>query len=342
MLNRNHKIFITGASGFVGGYVLQQLLHDGYMDLICLTRSIDKVSLPAKIKNHTYITWVEGDIADTPWIYESLSGVDAVINIAAEVTFDLKSSKKMLATAINGTANIVNASLEHGVKKLVHISSIAAIGRKKIIDTIDEDDIFSHSPYDTTYGLSKFLSEQEVWRGHAEGLNVTILCPSLVLGAGDWSRSSIRLFDKIYKGMPYFPTGTNGWVDVRDVALAVSLSLDSDSNGQRYIISGENRSYQSMMQLIADSLGVKAPKKPLSPWLGAIVWRVEALRSLIFGTQPLLTKETLMSTSTVCTYLNDKSIKQLGLSYRSIDNTVASAASMFLTNKVASDLLPIE
>ena len=328
-ISKNSKIFLTGASGFVGNHVVRLLIDNGYTNLTCLKRHDSNLSYLGhsyEIKCH----WVTGDLLNLPLLEEQLADHEVIINLAAEVSFSTRNKKQLLQNAVSSTANLINAALYNGIKKVIHVSSVAAIGRRKKIDYIDESIFFSHSTYDTTYGLTKFLAEQEVWRGHAEGIDATVLCPSLILGSGNWQSSSIQLFEKIYKGLRYFPLGTTGWVNVEDVATAVLKSIEGDYTGERFIISADNHSYKEVFELIAASIGVKRPEKAITPTLGSIMWRLEKLKTRIYRTNPLFTKETFMSTSVNSFYDNSKSVEILKLQYQSIKDTIQSAGNIFL------------
>lgn len=330
MLSKQSKILITGATGFVGSYILKCLVQDGYENIYCMNRSSSNMNLVADVRDKAQ--WIDCDIMDMPRVDEVTQDMEVIIHAASIVSFHTKNKNKLIDTAMTGTANLVNAALGHGKAKFIHISSIAAIGRKRKYEEIDERQIFSQSEFDTTYGLSKFLSEQEVWRGHAEGLPITILNPSMILGAGNWDQSSTQIFKKIYQGMTFYPEGSNGWVDVRDVAQAVLISLKGNFDGQRYIISAENAPYKTIFEKIATQLKVKAPKYALSPFIGGLIQKVETLRSLVTQKPPLLTKETLKSTSVTSVYDNTKSRVQLGLQYRPIDITIQESCQVFLEN----------
>lgn len=327
MLSQKSKIFVTGATGFLGSYIVRQLLVDGYDDITCLTRC----NSPTELTSDFYdkVRWVMGDILDVPFLSDQLQGVDCIIHAAAIVTFSTKDKKKMIQTASDGTANLVNIAMDCGVQKFVHISSISAIGRRKPEEDISEKMMFSHSKYDTTYGLSKFLAEQEVWRAHAEGLNVTILNPSMILGAGKWTSSSVQIFSKVKKGISYYPSGTNGWVDVRDVAKATVMCVSEQHDGERFIISAENLSYQTVLQTIAKELKVKGPEKKVNLNLAGILWRLDAIRSFITGKNPVITKETIQSTSVIARYDYSKSKEMLGINYRSIKNCIQESCQVF-------------
>lgn len=321
------NIFVTGSNGFIGSYIVKALLECGYRNITCLVRIGSSLDLLNDVKSE--LNLIEGDILDIPFLEEALQHTDIIIHAAATVTFSVKNRKKLLSESIAGTGNLVNVALDKGIKKFIHISSVAALGRKKMKEQIDEKTIFSHSQFDTTYGLSKFLAEQEVWRGYAEGLNTLILNPSMVLGAGHWGKSSVKIFNKIYRGLSYYPTGSTGWVDVRDVSRAVILCITTQLSGERIIISGENLPYKKVMDTIADQLNVHRPKKKLSGWRATLLWRFEALKSLFFRSQALITKETVLSTSTNSMYANNKSIELLGMTYRPIEKTIQDCTELF-------------
>ncbi len=333
MLAKTSKVFVTGGTGVVGSQILHQLLFDGWTNIVALRRSTSQ--LPQDLVSN--VTWIEGDILDVSFIFDQIEGVDVVIHAAAEVGFSLRRRDQIIKTSLNGTANLVNASLDYGVKKFVFISSVAAIGRQKEEETIDEKKIFSHSRFDTSYGLAKFLAEQEVWRGHAEGLPCAVVNPSMILGPGNNERSSLKVIDKIYKQkLSYYPMGTNGWVDVRDVAKAVILCLDERINGERFILSSSSLPYGKVFANIAEHLKVPFVSKPLSAWLAQIAWRIAALKSWWSGDDPMVTKETVISTAARSTYDNSKSIQVLGLNYRSIDETIKESCSSYLTTNTHS------
>lgn len=327
MFPKSSKILITGATGFIGGYILRKLSAEGYNNMICIKRSTSPMEL---VRNVDSVSWVTGDIQDICFLEEVANDVDIIIHTAADVSFDPRRFKQMLATSMAGTANLVNVALDNGISKFIHLSSVAAIGRRKKEETITEKDVFSKSQYDTTYGLSKFLAEQEVWRANAEGLNTTILNPSMVLGAGRWQDSSVQIFKKIFDGLRYYPSGMTGWVDVRDVADAVVRCLTPDLNGERFIISGTNGTYQSIFEKIAKHLNVSPPKKSLSNNMGQILWRLEALRSRILHQKPIITKETVISMSALSQYDNERSLLGLQMTYTPLDKTIAESSNAFL------------
>ena len=176
------KIFVTGGTGFVGAYLLQYLVANGYQNITALKRPSSPMDLVVSISNQ--IHWVEGDVLDLPVLEEVMKEVDQVYHCAAMVSFQPNDKEQMMQVNRQGTANIVNMAMHHKVKKLVHISSIAAIGKEKDQKIISELTKWKEDVNTTNYAKSKYAAEMEVWRGIAEGLKAVIINPSMILGSG--------------------------------------------------------------------------------------------------------------------------------------------------------------
>ncbi len=163
------------------------------------------------------IEWVDADLLDVYSIEESLKDVSQVYHCAAMVSFNKKDQQRMTENYVQGKANLINACIHMGIKKLVHVSSIAALGRAEKGEKTTEKTPWKDSDKDSPYSISKYQSELEVWRGIAEGLNAVIINPSVILGPGDWSKGSPSFFPLIAKGMKFYSQGINGYVGVKDV-----------------------------------------------------------------------------------------------------------------------------
>ena len=237
-----------------------------------------------------------------------MKGMDAVIHAAAKVSYDISDRAEMFNTNIQGTANVVNLALESAIGKLVYVSSVASLGRPKDGDAVTEEKKWEENSGTTNYARSKYHAEMEVWRGMGEGLNVTVVNPSIVLGYGDWNNSSCAIFKNIYNEFPWYTTGITGFVDVEDVARAVVELLTSDSNGERYILNGENWPFQQLFNQIAQGFNKKAPQRKATRFLGEIAWRLEKVKSLLTGKKVLLTRESARMSQKI-TYFNNNKIK---------------------------------
>lgn len=312
-------ILITGASGLLGSYIARYLVQDGRA-VRGLRRKTSDMSLLAGADK--VMEWVEGDVMDVMALEEAMQGVTQVIHSAAIVTFLAAKKPYMMKVNIEGTANVVNVALDMGVERMLHISSVAALGKGKPNTLLDETVEWEESPYDSGYGLSKYLGEMEVWRGMVEGLNAAIINPSTILGAGRWSDSSTRIFSKVEEGLSFYPTGSNGYVDVRDVAKVAIEVLDSDISNKRMIVSAENLQYKQLMEHIADELGRKHPTIPIKGALQTAAWMAEGVRSFLTGTEPVITREVATLTAQNYLYSNDRLLENIDYSFTPINQTI--------------------
>ena len=225
-ITKESSILVTGGTGVLGAYIVKSLLEHGY-------RSIEVLSRKGRPEHFDFegvdsVKFTAADITEIYPLEDVIKRSDVVIHAAAIVSFDPAVFKQMFKVNVEGTKNVVNLCNDHQVKKLIHISSIAAIGRSANQGVVDEDTTWKNGKYNTYYGVTKYLAEQEVWRSYHEGLPSVIVNPSLIIGDGDWGQSSLRIFQRAYEGIPFYPSGSTGIVDVRDVASIVVKVLESD------------------------------------------------------------------------------------------------------------------
>ena len=315
-------IFITGASGLLGSSLIETLFekHNGTAPL--QIRALYRKQIPA-IKFAEKIEWIEGDVLDVVVLEEAMKGVEQVYHCAAIVSFHPKLKQKMHATNIDGTANVVNACIDANIKKLLFVSSVAALGRIREDGPINETMNWSEETSNSEYGKTKYLAEMEVWRGIGEGLDAVIVNPVIILGSGDWNGGSSGIFKSAYNRFPWYTNGASGFVDVKDVTTAMTALMKSDISAQRFIISGHNTPYRTIFNLIADAFKVPRPHKRVTPLLASIVWRLEAVKAFFTGSSPLLTKETTLTAQAVVNFDNTKLLKALPhFSYTPLENTI--------------------
>ncbi len=324
------KVFITGGTGFIGSYIIKKLIEKGYA-VRALRRHTSKLPfyIPAEIFNK--VEWVEGDVLDIVSLHEAMEGIDHVIHSAAIISFFRHDKKEMYKINVEGTTNVVNTAIEKNVKRFVHISSVAAVGRTPGGSQVHEDKKWEDSKFNTHYAITKYRSELEVWRGVAEGLNAVILNPSTVLGYGDWNTSSCRIFKTVYDEFAWYPTGVNGFVDVEDVARTAVLLMESDISEQRFIINGDNWPFQQLFNSIADNFGKKRPYKEATPLMGEIAWRLERVKSFFTRRKPLLTRETAAVSYSKTYFDNQKILKALpGFSFTPLEESIQRACRKYL------------
>ena len=326
------KVLITGATGLVGSAVARRFLSENHEVFALVRPGADKRLLA---DNHPKLTWLEGDILDILSLEEAIGQVDCVVHTAAVVSFIPRDRKMMYKVNAEGTANVVNVCLKYKTQKLVHVSSIAAIGRpdprKQAVGKavfLNEEQRWEDSPENSEY--AKHMAELEVWRGIAEGLNAVIVNPTLILGEGDWDKSSTQIFRYVYREKPFYTEGLANVVDVKDVAEIVYRLAGSGITGERFLLNAGSISYQNLFNMIADKMNRKRPSFKVGPGLAGVIWRVEALRTWLLGTKPLITRETAQSAARKITYDNAKVRKALDFQFQSVEETVSRISESLL------------
>lgn len=271
------------------------------------------------------IEWYDADILIPESMDEAFIGVDYVYHCAAMVSFDPKDKALLIRNNLNGTANIVDACLRFKIKKLVHVSSTAALGKASDNEEVSEKRVWAPETQNTGYSISKFKSEMEVWRGVEEGLNAVIVNPSVIFGPGFWSKGSSSMFKRIKGGLRFYTTGGTGFVGVRDVVDSMIMLMESDISGERFIINSENLSYQKVFSMIAEALRVRAPNIEATPFLGGLAWRLDHFKSW-FGFPRAITKEAIAAGRNTSSFSNKKIIEKTNIVFDSIENVIRETA----------------
>ncbi|MEJ7683960.1 MAG: NAD-dependent epimerase/dehydratase family protein [Segetibacter sp.] len=308
---------MTGGTGLVGSHLINKLVRQGKY-VKALYRSL----IP-DIRDKEAVEWVKGDILDVLSLEEAMQNSDQVYHCAAIVSFDPQQKYQMFATNIEGTANVVNASLNAGITKLCFVSSVAALGQRRQGEEIDESMSWNEETGNSNYGKSKYFAEMEVWRGIGEGLKAVIVNPVIILGAGNWNEGSAKIFKTAYEEFPWYTDGESGFVDIKDVVDIMTQLMESNISGERFIVSGANRKYKDIFTAIADAFGKKPPHRKVTPFIASLVWRMYALKSMFTNDISLLTSETARSAQAIARYNNSKLKNFLpSFTYTPLDETI--------------------
>ena len=312
-------VVVTGANGLLGSFVIRKLL-EAREPFIALKRKNSDISLLKDIADQ--VMWNDVDILDAEATNDALHDAERVIHCAALVSFNPRDKKKLHEVNVVGTRNVVNSCIANRVKRLVHVSSIGAIGRQKNVFEADENEKWAVSPLNTDYGESKYLAELEVMRGREEGLDVVIVNPSVILGPGMPGRSSARIFSYVWKGRRFYMDGKINYVSATDTAEIIYRLLSEGESGERFIASAGMVPLGSLMEKIALNFGKRPPSIRLNTRLLTVLAWVEKLRSGISGAQPLVTRESVRSLSSPVHFRNVKVKKALNFEFQSIDETL--------------------
>ena len=328
-IERKHTFLITGGTGFLGSYMIKNLVEKKFV-----VRAIRRSSkLPFYIDNKIFdqVEWVDGDVLDVVSLHDAMQGIDTVIHAAAIVSFAKENRHQMYQVNSEGTANLVNAAIDNNIRRIVHVSSVAALGRTAVESVVTEEKKWENNKINTHYSISKHHAEMHVWRGFAEGMDGVIINPSTILGFGDWHQSSCAIFRNAYREFSWYTKGINGFVGVEDVAEAtVQLAL-SDISQKKFIVNAENWPFQKLFNTIADGFNKKHPHREATRFLGEIAWRMESLKSILTGKKAMLTRETAKVAHSRTSFDNRALLSALpGFHYTPLENVIKNSCEKYL------------
>lgn len=327
------KVLVTGANGLLGSTIVQQLLEKDDYHIVALVRPTGDLSLLKNCINSVQVDYTS--IFDIKGLEELIKDVDFIIHCAALVDFNAGKLDELRKTNVEGTANLVNIALDSNLKKFVHISSVATLSKTEDGSFYDEKSKWVHSAFNSDYAISKYLSEQEVWRGINEGLSATILNPSLILGSGNFKKTSLQMVKKVFQTQGFHPPGGNGFVDVEDVAALAIKALDSEFNSRRYIVSAENLSYKEFFTkiLFHPKSPFKGKIRQLPDILLFLLLNITKLSEKIFKRSFLISHQAVKNMGSFPKYDNSLSKNDFNFEYKSIDTTIQNMVNSYLNSR---------
>jgi len=294
------------------------------------------------------VDWLAGDLLDTEVLRSALTPeVTHVFHCAGLVSYAPQDEDLLQVVNVQGTAAVVDACLERPGIRLAHVSSVAALGGPTVpadpttpgaARTVAEAATWDLGAAHPAYATSKYLGELEVWRGVAEGLSAVIVNPSVVLGPGDWRRSSTRLLRYAHQQHLFYTRGLVNFVDVRDVVdqlLRLALDLPGLS-GERYILSAAAVPLADFFRQAAAAMQRRPPTLAVPNWAAELIWRAEHARVVLTGARPLITKDTARAGRQPVVYAHAKVQKATGLAFRPLADTLAWCAAELAQNPAAN------
>lgn len=318
-------LLITGANGLLGSYLVR-LLHERKQPFIALKRKDSNIS---SLQDLAHVRWADGDVTDYESLLDAFEGVTGIIHTAAIVSFNPRNAEKVFKVNSEGTQNVVNAALAKNVKRLLHVSSVAALGRQKDQTKIDETNKWIDSKLNSYYAQSKYKAELEVYRGQEEGLSTVIINPSVILGYSDWDKSSSQLFKYAWQEKPFYMEGSFNYVDVRDVASIALQLFDSTLERERFILNGGSIGFKDFFDTLAKNFNKKGPSiKVAKPFLKPLA-AFESFRTRLTGTEPIITRETARLAGTHFHYNAEKIQKTLDFKFQTFDATANWCCSRY-------------
>ena len=325
-------ILVTGGTGLLGSHLLYALTGKGYA-VRAIYRDASRIEIVRKIFSSynptdieelmNRIEWVKADILDLPLMEEVFTGIETVYHLAAVVSYEQRDFSKMMKINREGTANMVNLALDFGVKKFCHVSSTStvSINYENRKAPLIESNKWVQTTTTSGYAISKYSAEKEVWRGIEEGLDAVIINPSVIMGAGSWDESSLKIARLADKSFPFYSGGSNAVVDVRDVVECMIQSVEKNLPSDRYLCTGNAVSFRELMNLLADEMGKKRPRWKAGKFLSHLALFFDFIKGIFTGKRTL-TSESVRTAASVRAYDSSKIQKALNFEFRPIKETI--------------------
>jgi dihydroflavonol-4-reductase len=325
------RIFVTGATGFVGAVLMPELI-DRY--------GVDAVSafvLPGDPVPRTWrgsgVRTAEGDVSDIAAVRAAVRGHSHVVHLAGSISYWKGDADRLRQVNEDGVKAIVEASLEAGVERLIHISSVGAVGFRRDGSPADETTPFNW-PEDILYMASKRRGQDIVERAVRErGLPAVILNPASIMGPGDHNPATPHneLHKRISRG-PLIGSFAGGLaiVDVRDLVAIILKALDGQGrDGESYLIVGANLPYRDVIRRISRACGKRAYPFPVPAPLLAAAGRFLERAARKTGRRPLLTAAYGRLSGWTAYYDNTKSRREFSHAYIDVDKTIGDGWAYF-------------
>lgn len=332
-------VLVTGATGILGRVIVLELLKKGRKVRAAKRPSSNIQEVKESYRFYTEnpnvffdkIEWVDVDFDDIFSLEMALKDVKEVYHCAAKVSFHPKDEKEMYHTNIKGTENLFYACENSSVEKFLHVSSIAVLDTLNENGELDENSDFNPKEEHSAYAISKHLSEMEAWRASAENLNVIIINPGMILGSGNWGKSSGDIFPTFEKNSFTFSGGTN-YVDVRDVAEISLLLMEKNAFGERFILISEGKKYTQIAGQVRSKLGLKEAKIMSKSLLnfGRIL---NILFGWLFPSLRIITKTNIDAITTMTVISNHKIKEKLNYQFIPIKESIAFHLNNYINDK---------
>lgn len=327
-------ILVTGAAGHLGNVLVRELVERGETVRALLLPGEDRTPL-----GDLPIEQIEADILDYPALSNAFRGINTVYHLAGIISILPGQNPVLRMVNVLGTRNVIHASLEHGVRRMVYTSSIHALRRLSHGVVIDEKVPFDPEAAISSYDQSKAQASLEVLKAVPLGLNAVIACPTGIIGPYDFRLSEMGkiILDCLEQKPQLYVDGAYDFVDVRDVAQGLILANQQGKRGETYILSGEQLTVRRLLDSIKQITGKGFVRIRLPFRLAQLVAKVTPLYYRLTRTKPRFTPYSLETLAGNSVISFEKARRELGYSPRPLSVTIADTIRWFIQNK---SLLP--
>jgi dihydroflavonol-4-reductase len=324
------KAFLTGATGFVGGHVLQMLVQAG-ADVRCLVRSSSSLANLENIETEA----VKGDIRDADSVRRAVSGCNVIFHCAADYRLYARDPRELYESNVEGTRNILRAAAESEVDRVVYTSSVGALGLNLDGSPANEETPVELADMVGHYKKSKYLAERVAEHWAAKGLDVVIVNPSTPVGEGDLKPTATgkMILEFLNRRVPaYVDTGLN-LIDVRDVATGHLLAAEKGQAGQKYILGHQDMTLLEIYQKLSEVSDLPAPRFKVPHWLPLSYAAVETSLARLMGREPRVPLEAVRLSRYKMYFDPSKAVRELGLPQTPIEEPLRRAVEWYRQNK---------
>ena len=323
------KIIITGADGFVGSNLIRELLTRNH-EIVAFVKD----GQDAKSIKDLNIDIKYGDILKPETLAKAIKGCDALIHTAALTSMWPYRSEIQKKVNIEGTRNVMEAVLNSGLKRVIHISTANSFGYGSKTNPGDETKQYLAGKYKMDYMDTKFAAQELVSKMVREdNLPAIIVNPTFMFGPHASTMGSAKMIELVYNGkIPGFTIGGRNYIAVKDVCVAIANALEMGEIGEKYILGNENLNYKEIFSAIAEVTGVKAPKLFITKFMATVYGKTLTILGKTFNFEPSVSYPMALMSCEEQYYQSNKAIKELGLPQTPIKTALKEAFNWLQEN----------
>jgi len=322
---------VTGASGLLGGNLALELARAGHR-----VRATRRSAASTRHLDGHPIEWVDADLGERRTLAGAFVGADVVFHCAALVSILRRPTPELVATNVDGTRNVIEAVRSARVARLVHCSTVGAVGLSEDGKPCTEESRWNFADHglDDGYVMTKHASEELVREAVRGGLDAVVVNPTYMFGPYDAKPSSGRLIVGVARRqVPGYTTGRNNFVDVRDVARGMVLAWQKGRTGERYILGGENLSYREIFHAIAKVAGIAPLEWRIPRVVAGGLGLAGDLQLWLTRKEPLVSSVSVRwAYTTTFQFSSEKAERELGYTHGLLEPAIADAVAWFRAN----------